>query len=212
MHKLIGSILMLVATLGLAPQLAVAAPVVSTGSTYSVYLDRMSSAGAFYGVASFDEIGELGTWESLPIIISESETDLGNGRSFISIQLRANDDIFPVTEESGFYGIGTFGDGLDLLRSVFLYDARVSFFDSNDKLVTDSGNLVDQVDQAAPWDGFFPTADLIFESESIGGLGIRGINFDFFVSDEPVMVPEPAAALLMGLGLVAMLTTRRRRN
>lgn len=212
MHKMIGSILMLVATLGLAPQLAVAAPVVSTGSTYSVYLDRLYSAGAFYGVATFDGIGELGTWESLPITISESETDLGNGRSFISIQLRANGDMFPVADESGFYGIGTFGDGLDLLRSVFLYDARVSFLDSNNKLVTDSGNLADDVDQAAPWDGLFPSTNLVFQSESIGGLGIRGINFDFFVSDEPVMVPEPAAALLMGLGLMVMLTTRRRRN
>lgn len=211
-RKLIGSILMSVAALALAPQAAVAAPVVAAGSTYSVYLDRDNSNEAFHGIAAFDGISELGAWEFLPITVSESETDLGNGRSLISIQLRANGDFFPMADESGYYGIGTFGDGLDLLRSVFLYDARVSFLDSNNKLVTDSGNLVDNVGQSAPWDGFFPTADGIFHSESLGGLGILGINFDFFVSEEPVSVPEPTGVLLTGLGLMAMLATRRRRS
>ena len=212
MRNLIGSIMMSVASLALLPQAAVAAPVVAVGSTYSVYLDRDSSNEAFYGVAVFDGVSELGAWEFSPITVTESETDLGNGRSLISIQLRASSDIFPVADESGFYGIGTFGDGLDLLRSVFLYNARVSFLDSNNKLLTDSGNLVDQIGQSAPWDGLFPTADRIFQSESLGALGIFGINVDFFVSEESVSVPEPAGVLLTGLGLMAMLTTRHRRR
>ena len=211
MRKLIGSILMAVAALALAPQAAVAAPVVTAGSTYSIYLDRDNSTEAFYGIAAFDGASEQGAWEFLSIIVSETETDLGNGSSLISIQLRANGDIFPVANEAGYYGIGTFGDGLDLLRSQYLYDARVSFLDSNNKLVTESGNLVDQVGQSAPWDGLFPTADWIFQSESLGGLGIFGMNFDFFVSDDAVSVPEPAGVLLTGLGLMAMLTVRRRR-
>lgn len=203
---------MSVAALALTSQSAVAAPVVAADSTYSVYLDRDNSNDAFYGVAVFDGVSELGAWEFSPLTVSESETDLGNGRSLISIQLRASSDIFPVANESGFYGIGTFGDGLDLLRPVFLYDARVSFLDSNNKLLTESGNLVDQVGQSAPWDGFFPTADRIFQSESLGALGILGINFDFFVSDEPVSVPEPAGVLLTGMGMMAMLAAGRRRR
>lgn len=211
-RKLIGSILLSVASLAIAPQAAVAAPVVAAGSTYSVYLDRDNSNEAFYGIAAFDGVSELGYWEFSPITVSESETDLGDGRSLISIQLRANSDFFPVANEAGYYGIGTFSDGLDLLRSVFLYEARVSFLDSNNKLLTDSGNLVDQVGQSMPWDGFFPTADRIFQSESLGALGVLGINFDFFVSEEPVSVPEPAGVLLTGLGMMAMLTMRRRRR
>ena len=203
---------MSVAALALTSQSAVAAPVVAADSTYSVYLDRDNSNDAFYGVAVFDGVSELGAWEFSPLTVSESETDLGNGRSLISIQLRASSDIFPVANESGFYGIGTFGDGLDLLHSLFLYDARVSFLDSNNKLLTESGNLVDQVGQSAPWDGFFPTADRIFQSDSLGALGILGINFDFFVSDEPVSVPEPAGVLLTGMGMMAMLAAGRRRR
>lgn len=212
MRKLIGSMLLSVASLAITAQAAVAAPVVAAGSTYSVYLDRDNSDTAFYGIAVFDGVSESGSWGFSPSTVSESETDIGNGRSLISIQLRSNTDIFPVANESGYYGIGVFGDGLDLLRSVFLYDARVSFLDSNNKLLTDSGNLVDYIGQSAPWDGFFPTADQIFQSESLGALGIVGINFDFFVSEEAVSVPEPAGVLLTGLGMMAMLTMRRRRR
>ena len=144
--------------------------------------------------------------------MSESETDLGNGRSLISIQIRSVGDLFPVLGETAVFGIGLFDLPLELMSVVHLYDARVSFLDSNNKLLIETDNLAGDVYQNNPWDGFFPATDDAFGTEGVGGLGVLGINFDFYVSEQVNAVPEPAGILLTGLGLMAMLTTRRRRQ
>ncbi|WP_208280958.1 PEP-CTERM sorting domain-containing protein [Massilia oculi] len=108
--------------------------------------------------------------------------------------------------------IGLFDIPLELMSVVNLYDARVSFLDSNNKLLIESDNLAGDVYQNNPWDGFFPATDDAFGTEGVGGLGVQGINFDFYVSEQVNAVPEPAGILLSGLGLMAMLTTRRRRQ
>jgi len=212
MHNLFGTFLLFLTTMVVSAHAATAAPLVLPGSTYSFYLQGSESGNAFLGIARFD--GELESSVRADDLLSviESETDLGNGRSRISISIRGNSDLFPVADETAIYGIGIFGDQLDLTRAVFLIDARVSFFDSNDRLLIDSGNLAADVDQNNPWDGFFPSATSAFGTEEIGALGIIGMNFDFVVSDQFNAVPEPTGVLLVGLGLLTMMSVRRRRQ
>lgn len=211
MRKFIGSILVVMATMGLAAQIAVAAPLVAAGSVYSFYLQGSESDYSFTGLATFDGEAAGGYRETGYFTVNESETDLGNGQSLISIQIRSDGDLFPVLGEAAIYGIGIFDFPLMLTSTVSLYDARVSFLDAGNKVLVESGNLADDVYQNNPWDGYFPATDDAFGTESVGGLGVLGINFDFFVGTEPAAVPEPAGALLLGLGLMVMLTTRRRR-
>jgi len=52
----------------------------------------------------------------------EFDSDLHNERSLISVELRANTDLFPLQGEVAVYGIGIFGDLIDL---VSLCEARV---------------------------------------------------------------------------------------
>lgn len=212
MRKFIGSILVVMATMGLAAQAAVAAPLVAAGSTYSFYLQGGESDNSYTGVAAFDGVAEEGFRNTGAFTVNESETDLGNGQSLISIQIRSSGDLFPILGETAIYGIGIFDFPLMLTSAVSLYEARVSFLDAGNKVLVDSGNLAGDVYQNNPWDGYFPATDDAFGTEGVGGLGVLGINFDFFVSTEPAEVPEPAGALLIGLGLMAMLTTRRRRS
>ncbi|WP_312484842.1 PEP-CTERM sorting domain-containing protein [Massilia timonae] len=211
MHRFIGLILVVAATLGAGSQAAVAAPVVTAGSNYSFYLQGSESDGAFAGVTTFDDEAAMAVRGDSFLTVSESESDLGNGRSLISIQIRSTNDLFPVLGETAILGIGLFDYPLELMSVVNLYEARISFLDSNDKLLIETDNLADGVYQNHPWDGFFPATDDAFGTEQIGGLGVLGINFDFFVSTEPTAVPEPAGVLLIGLGFMTLLTTRRRR-
>ena len=200
------------ATMGVASQAAVAAPIVAAGSNYSFYLQGSESDYALAGLVRFDDQAEQIYRETGTVTVTESETDLGNGQSLISIQIRSVGDLFPVLGETAIYGIGLFDFPLELMSVVTLYDARVSFLDSNNKLLIESDNLAGDVYQNNPWDGYFPATDDAFGTEAIGGLGVLGINLDFFVSEEVNAVPEPAGVLLTGLGLMAMLTTRRRRQ
>ena len=212
MRKFIGSILVVMVTMGLGAQAAVAAPLVAAGSSYSFYLQGYESDNAYAGVAAFDGLAEQGFRNTGAFTVNESETDLGNGQSLISIQIRSTGDLFPFLGETAIYGIGLFDFPLMLTSAVSLYEARVSFLDAGNKVLVDSGNLAGDVYQNNPWDGYFPATNDAFGTEGVGGLGVLGINFDFFVSTESAEVPEPAGALLMGLGLMAMLTMRRRRS
>lgn len=210
-RKFIGTILVVMATMGLAAQAAVAAPLVAAGSVYSFYLQGSESDNAYTGLAAFDGVAAEGFRETGLFTVNESETDLGNGQSLISIQIRSEGDLFPVLGETAIFAVGTSDFPLMLTSAVSLYDARVSFLDAANKVLIESDNLADDVYQNNPWDGYFPATDDAFGTEGVGGLGVLGINFDFFVSTEPTAVPEPAGVLLIGLGFMAMLTTRRRR-
>jgi hypothetical protein len=55
----------------------------------------------------------------------EFDSDLHNERSLISVELRANTDAFPLQGEVAVYGIGIFGDKIDLIDLVSLCEVRV---------------------------------------------------------------------------------------
>lgn len=209
MQKILASLLLSAAALGLAGE-ASAAPFVQTGSTYSIYLGEESTGDALLVAPVFDGAPEGAVWRGLNVTFTESETELDNGQSLISIQVRASGEIFPTLNDTAIYGIGTFGDALDFLSAVALFDARVSFFDANNRLIDESGNLASDVAQNYPWDGLFPAGDGLFGTEGIGGRGVMGINFDFYIGENVAEVPAPAGVMLYGLGLLAMCGARRR--
>ena len=212
MSKLLYSFLLLVASMGVVFQPASAAPLVMPASSYSIYLQSDLDSEVFFASTEFDDVQARGTWRGLELLVSEFETDMGNGKTKISIQIRANGELFPAIGDTAIYGIGIFGDGLDLARDVTLEDARISFFDASNTLLVDSGNRLEDVEQADPWNGIFPGIGYATGTDSIGGIGVTGLTFDFLVSEEVAAVPEPASIFLAGLGIMAMTTVRRRRH
>lgn len=208
--KYLWSILLLAATLG-AWTSATAAPIVLTGSTYSVYIAGSDSNNAFLGETQFDNLPAFAQRGNLLLTLSESEMALGAGQSRIRISISANGDLFPVVDETAILGIGVDGDGLDLLTQVSLDNAEITLYDATGQVLVSSGNLVAEVPNPNPWDGFFPAPGNAFAIAGAGGIGASMITFDFIVTQlGGGQVPEPGTAALALIGLAGALATRRR--
>lgn len=204
---------LLIAGLAIAPWLANAAPIVSVGSTYDIYIEGEASGNPFGWTATFDEAAETNTRAGLELTLTETATDLGGGTHLISILFSANGELFPVIGEGAIVGLGTDFDGIDLLRPVYLNDARIMFFTAGSSLpYFTSSNLADDYRVlyfGDPWSGFFPAGNDAFINGNAGGKGINAFSFRFNVS-EIAQVPEPATMLLLGVGFVSLYVTRRR--
>jgi len=210
MKKLFVSLMLFAATLVTAGS---ASAVVVTGSSYSLYLQGDVSGNATVVSPIFDAFTSYYERNGLLLALSETETDLGGGKSLISLTLSANGDLFPAANEGALLGIGTFNDPLDFEMPVSLYDARVTLRDLAGAALFGSDNIAGLADTNSPWDGSLPTQSTIFNISEIGGRGVAGITFDFYVTDNvQTDVPEPGSVLLCGVGLLAAFGVRRYRS
>jgi hypothetical protein len=187
------------------------AGIVDFGSSYSVYLRGQTSLAQTYWTASFDGVTESITRSGLNLSLSETETSLGGGRSLITINITtpSGGDLFPVTGESAIWGLGVDGNGLDLLQAVHLEDARTTLTWVGDSWTT--ANLADDYRSTHfqdPWTGLYPANNVAFSSGNIGGRGTYSVTYAFTVSQ----IPEPGTLALLGLSLVGLVASRRRKR
>lgn len=185
---------------------AVAGPVVLSASSYSMFIAGETSGVPLLMSTVFDGLAQNFSRAGLSLSLTEFETDLGGGSTRITLQLRADGDLFSSPGEGGIVGLALDGDGLDLSRSVRLDDARIQLFDANAVMLGSSGNLAE--DYAAnfhlsPWDGYFAFPGNSFIFINAGGHDIEGVSLQFTVSDistvdEPTALPLVALALACG--------------
>lgn len=190
-----------------------ASAVVVNGSTYSIYLAGEVSENAVLPTSVFDDTPATFVRNGLVVTVSESDTALSATDNLIRLNLSATGDLFPVFDEGAFFGVGTFGDVIDLASSVTLYDARVTVRDLNGGVLFASDNIASFAPNTAPWDGAFPTTATTFRVGEIGGRNASSITFDFYVTAAVQNnVPEPGSVLLSGIGLLAAFGARRQRR
>jgi hypothetical protein len=209
MKSTLVAILLSLATLcGVAGQVS-AAPLVSAGSSYSVYIAGSDSGAPFLATGIFDGAATAFTRSGLRLSLTESETVTGLGKSLIRIDLSANGDLFPSIYDEANIGVGIDGNGLDFATPVFLTDARIILY-AGSALIFRTDNLADLIIARNPWDGIFPVQDFAFAIGGAGALGISHFALEFQLRDKSV--PEPGSLVLGGIALAALAGVRRFRR
>ncbi|WP_426194691.1 PEP-CTERM sorting domain-containing protein [Massilia sp. DWR3-1-1] len=202
MKKILAGLVLLVATLGFSSS---ASAIVVSGSSYVFYLQGSGSGSAFAAETIFDDATAYTTRDGILLSVSESDASLGGLNHRIIVSIGADGDLFPMFGETAYFGIGTFGDVIDLESPATLYDARLTLLDSDGVVRFASENLASLASLASPWDGSMPSIDASLEVPNMGGLNISSVIFEFYVSDIPeTAVPEPDGLLLFGIGLFAL--------
>jgi hypothetical protein len=182
-----------------------AAPVVASGSSYSVYLRGESSGNELHMTNTFDGVTEFFTRAGQTLSINETETDLGSGLHRIFVKATATGELFPVPGEAGHTGIGIDGNGFDLTGNVFLEDAFIHYYINGTDIFT-SADLADNYRALflGAWSGRFADTGLAFSVGNLGGVNVNGFALEFVVS-EMRDVPEPGSLALVGAARLALL-------
>lgn len=212
MKNYLASILLFTSLLGLT---APASAVIVTGSSYSFFIKGSVSGNDFEADTVFDGIPATGLRGDQLITVSEFETPISGMSSQISTTLSSTTELFPIYNETAILGIGSSDPlNIDPSISVSLDLVRVTLRDilGNTLFVLDDISFLSA--NPVPWDGTFPAPNGAFGVDSVGGMGVTSVTFDFFVTQIPadVSVPEPGSVLLCGLGLLAIVLLRRRRR
>lgn|GEM_PF-3144992 len=208
---------LLAAGASLAVVTAEAGPVVVANSTYSIFLADEAPAPTYLGntvsaQGVFDGNDQSFVSNGQSYTLSESQSDLGGGRHLIHIELSSDRDMSHAVAggAGGLYlGLGVGGDGLDLMRLVYLDQAILSFDtpqDSwiNDHLASDYRDLY----FSGAWGGSFPSSTAVLVFPGAESLDIRRLRLDFYVSE----LPEPGSLALVTLALVGAGGAARRRR
>jgi hypothetical protein len=191
---------------------AYASPIVNVGSSYSVYLTGEASGNVLNtGPVAFDSNAATFTRAGLNLSLTESQTDLSNGKHSITITMLADGELFPSAGEAADFGLGTLGTGLDLLSDVFLDTAHITLIGANGSPYFSTGNLADDYRVqffSGAWKGYFADVGTVFGIGNVGGRDTRGFSFVFEVTE----IPEPNAAALVALALLALTGNRSLRR
>ncbi|SFU37284.1 PEP-CTERM sorting domain-containing protein [Pseudoduganella namucuonensis] len=204
MLKLLATLL-----LSLAACAAGAAPIVTGGSSYSVFLAGSASGDATFMTNTFDGLTEVFARAGHDVGVNDGETALGLGQHRILLQGSATGDMFPSPGETALIGVGIDGNGLDFSMAVYLRDARIRYY-SDGVEVFETGNLADDYRAYFPyaWSGEFAAAGVVFGVGNMGGINADSFELDFLVAE----LPEPGTPALMALALLAMACASRRRR
>jgi len=205
--------LMLMFGIGAIALPATALPFVSANSQYTFYLQGEASDESLLGQVRFNDLAETGQLRDRAITVTESETALGNGQSKITFNLAiAGTGLFGANEGI-LFGIGTNGDGFDLLSDVPLTNAVITLFGGEQVLVTFE-DVQDFIEQINPWSGLLPAvgSTLLLGDDGLDASQVTRISVDFLVGQASTAVPEPGSILLCAIGLLATMAALRRRS
>lgn len=190
---------------------ASAAPIVASGSEYSIFLKTENLADqTLLTPIAFDGAAQSFVRSGLNLSVSESQAELGGGRHHLGVRVAASGDLFPAAG-GAIMGVGQFGGGIDFVRPVRLVGAYIELWVGTSRLFRSSNYAVDYgLDprvQFDPWNGQMLADNLVLIIGNAGNRGIDDVRFEFEVEE----APEPGTVLLLLTALPAAAFIRRRR-
>lgn len=190
---------------------AQAAPVLVTGSTYNATLFSTPNNVLANPTLTVNGTPQNFTYGGVLITATLTETALGGNDYRITVQFSSASDMFPSPADTGFFGIGLFGNPFDFLSPVTLNSVIATYINGAGGIVAsgDLGGLV-PVGNRSPWNGVFVSSppNIVGAFTNTGGQNVRTLTAQFNVT----VIPEPATVVVFGgLALAGAVGFRRRK-